>query len=127
MKFKILVGVEDGSLEPSWETYTENTDDPEKWGKDIVDYFNSTLRPHEAKRKYFNFEILDGEESPHSWEKDATGMSMEFRGEVVDVMYCKKCGITGKRKGLSSHIKIDSKYKKKAYRLCNTAKKEMQK
>ena len=46
---------------------------------------------------------------------------------MYDGMYCVRCGITGKRFGLGSHIKIDSKYKKKAFLKCNTAKEELDK
>lgn len=33
-----------------------------------------------------------------------------------------KCDVTGKKYGFSSHVRIDSKYRKKVFRRCDTAK-----
>jgi hypothetical protein len=49
-------------------------------------------------------------------------MSVQLPGRVgtVDLMRCSKCGITGKRFGISAKIVIDSKFRRKAYRECHT-------
>ena len=125
MKFRILVRVSSGA--EWWEEYDEETDNPDQWGKDIVKFFNSTLREGERPRTFIRAEAIKvvkcEDESiavrqPHDWDKDIRGMSVYFRGQVVDIMYCKKCGITGKRYGLSSHIRRDSKYRSKKYEYC---------
>lgn len=126
MKFKIQCKDVDGG-EPWWEEYEKDITDPIKWGKGIVVFFNDTLRPGEKKREFISAEIIGDEESAelHSWDKSIVGMSSNFRGRIVDMMYCTKCGITGKRFGLKSNIVIDSKYKKKVFQKCNTAIEEL--
>jgi hypothetical protein len=126
MKFNLITNYADASQnEKPWkEFYEKNISDPEKWGKSIIESFNATLRPHERLRVFLGIEILGDKDNSelHEWEKMTSGMSVQFRGRHCDIMLCKKCGITGKRYGLSSAIKIDSKYRKKIYRKCNTSK-----
>ena len=112
-----------------WEDYEKDIDDPDSWGKAIVNYYNSTLKPMEKEREYLGFEILGDVKSEefHDWVKRTDGMSVMFRGKVTDLVYCRKCGITGKRFGLRETVKIDSAFAKKAYQKCNLAQKEMQK
>jgi hypothetical protein len=52
------------------ETHEQITTDPEKWSKDILAWFNSTLRPHETKREFVRCEVI-GEVPPagHRWVK----------------------------------------------------------
>lgn len=119
MKFRIEVGNEDGSGESWWEDYEEDIDDAQKWAEETILFFNNTIRPHEKKRKLLQVVVLDeSNDTLHSWEKKTSGMSTQFRGQFCDLMYCTKCGITGKRFGLSTHVKIDSKYRGKVYRNC---------
>jgi hypothetical protein len=123
MKFKIHVKSKNSDW---WEQYNEITDDCRKWAESIIERFNSTLKPFESPRELLGVEVISsGNENSHKWEKLITGMSVFFRGSIVDLMRCTKCGITGKRRGLSSAIVIDSKYRKKVYRNCDTAQKEM--
>lgn len=123
MKFRILVRVSSGA--EWWEEYDEETDNPDQWGKDIVKFFNSTLREGERPRTFIRAEVIDTAKSEgivqqsHDWVKDIRGMSVYFRGHVVDIMYCNKCGITGKRYGLSSRVRRDSKYRSKKYEYCS--------
>ena len=120
MKFRIKIKDINGEW---WEDYDENIEDIDKWAKEVIKRFNKTLRPGENKRKKIELEILDNDnKSFHNWYKRTDGMSVEFRGTNVDIMQCSKCGITGKRYGISS-IKIDSKYRKKVYLRCDTARK----
>ena len=124
MKFKILVNHKDADIRTAWyETYNELTENPEQWAKDTIEHFNATLRPGEKKRVLLDVIIIEvGNAKLHDWDKTIKGMSNIYRGRVYDAMYCKKCGITGKRFGLSHRVKIDSKYKKKVFRDCDTAK-----
>jgi hypothetical protein len=134
MKFRIKCkNITDKTGEHAWwETYEETTTDPEQWGKNIVAYYNRTLRKHETKRVFLKAVIYGDalNEEQHDWDKQLGKMSVMTNqgvtGRLYDGMYCTKCGITGKRFGLgSSHIAIDSKFRKKAFRKCNTAKQEL--
>ena len=119
MKFKIQCVCE--GKDPWWEEYDEDVEDPIKWAEETIEWFNSTLRPYEKPRKLLDLQIVDNKQTHHKWTKRTDGMSMLFKGQVVDLMYCEKCGITGKRIGLSRHVKIDSMYRKKVFKTCDTA------
>jgi hypothetical protein len=59
MKFKILVKeAANTSREPWWEEYDKETNDPHQWGIDIVEWFNSTLRKGEKRRKFIRAETI---------------------------------------------------------------------
>lgn len=111
-----------------WETYKniQNIDDAKAMAKVFIDNFNRTLRPYEKPRKLLRVEIIGKRNINinHEWIKKTNGMSVPFRDGIVDLYYCRRCGITGKRYGLNNEIAIDSKYKKKEYRKC---KKDIQK
>jgi hypothetical protein len=121
MKFKILVKDE---KEQWWEDYEKNISDPKAWAAKIIDRFNRTLRPGERPRTLLDVVLKNASNDKyHDWIKRTDGMSVSFRGNSVDLYFCSKCGITGKRISLGGDIKIDSKYRKKAYRECHTAQK----
>jgi hypothetical protein len=123
MKFRIRVKSKNGDW---WEDYDIKTDDAQKWAEVTVANFNNTLKPFENPRELMAVEVIsDGNDKFHDWSKLTAGMSVMFRGAMVDLMRCNKCRITGKRRGLGSQIIIDSKYRKKVYRDCDTAQKEM--
>ena len=126
MKFKILVRTENG--QEWWEEYDKDIKNAQEWAKDTIDYFNNTLSPREKLRQLIKVEILDeSNERHHRWVKRTDGMSVTFRGQIVDLMFCERCRITGKREGLNDFVKIDSKYRKKAFRECHTAIIELEK
>ena len=109
MEFKIHVKSKNGDW---WEDYAVATDDPQRWAKVTVDNFNATLKPFETPRELIAVEVIsNGNEKFHDWVKLTAGMSVNFRGAAVDLMRCNKCGITVKRRGLSSQIIIDSRYR----------------
>jgi hypothetical protein len=107
------------------ETYDKITDDPTKWSRDIIDWFNSTRRPGERERVFMRCEV-EGEvpTAEHKWVK-ATAMTQSDNrirgGSPYDKMQCERCGITGKRYGLHSHVRIDAKFKLKVYQRCDTS------
>ena len=107
------------------ETYERITNDPEKWSRDIIDWFNSTLRPHETKREFIRCEI-HGEVPPaaHKWFKvtaiTKTMMGGPRHGAMFDAMQCERCGVTGKRFGIGRAVKLDSKFRKKEFKRCDT-------
>ncbi len=124
MKFRMNVkNIGESDSSARWENYEKAIDDPQKWADNCIESFNRTLRPNEKPREVIAVEVLGDElnEELHSWEKYTSGMSVQFRGRCTDMMYCSKCGITGKKFSLSSTIKIDSKYRKKAFQKCNTS------
>lgn len=129
MKFKILVkNTADADDSAWWEHYEENTDNAQQWVEEVLQTFNDTLRPHEQHRTLLKVEVEGDSNDPfHTWEKSSVGMSSNFRGDIVDIFKCSKCGITGKRKNLSSVIKIDSKFRKKCFQDCGQAKQEIAK
>ncbi|GEM_PF-3057935 len=126
MLFKIVcrnVGEEE-----TWEEeYDKNVEDPKEWAEKTVAWFNETLRPGEKPRELVDVVVINTKNDNHKWEKRTDGMSVWFRGNAVDLMYCKRCGITGKRYGISPRVRIDSKYRNKAFRKCDTAIEELRK
>ena len=119
MKFKIHVK---DSTSDWWEDYDKSIADPKKYAEEIISRFNATLRAHETPRELIEVQLIDPDNKKfHDWQKRTDGMSVNFRGSTVDLMYCKKCGITGKRFGISENVKIDSKYRKKAFQECHTS------
>lgn len=112
------------------ETHDQITADPEKWSRDILDWFNLTLRPHEITREFVRCEVI-GEVPPaeHRWFK-VTAMTRTMvggprHGSNYDGMKCERCGVTGKRYGISGFVKIDSKWGKATFKRCDTAMKEL--
>ena len=94
-----------------------NIQQAEDWAFQLVKQFNDGCRPGESHRELLSTK-LTGASTEHEWYKRTDGMSVEFRGQLVDVFEC-RCGITGKRFGLSGAIKRDSKFKAKKYGACN--------
>lgn len=123
MRFK-LYWRHPGSKGEVGETYEKETDDPEQWSRDIITWFNATLRPHEKKREFVRCEV-EGEIPPknHKWFKvSAMTKSMiggARHGSPYDAMQCERCGVTGKRFGLAPHVRIDSKFKNKVFKRCD--------
>jgi hypothetical protein len=101
-----------------WEEYDENIEEPRSWAENIIFNWNLSLRPHERKRELIEVKIVGTTDRQHQWEKRTDGMSVEFRGQSVDLMICSRCFITGKRHGLSSIVKRDSKYTAKRFEFC---------
>lgn len=104
------------------EPYTEVTDDPEQWGRNLIKRFNLTLKPGERRRRFVQV-VVTGEIAPpdHKWVKLTAMTQQRTTGRPFDVMECGRCGITGKRFGLSQSVKIDSKYRLAVFRRCDTA------
>jgi len=111
-----------GSQGAPWkEEYKEKTHDPEKFGRQLVEYFNGTVQPGERKREFVRVEVLGvaAAREDHEWHKQNL-VTRFLRGMPVDYMQCGVCGITGKRWGLD-RIKIDSEYRGLVYKRCDTS------
>lgn len=113
------------------ETHEQITADPKQWCRDILDWFNSTLRPHERKRFFVRCEVI-GEVPPaeHRWSKRSAMTKVMSggprSGQNYDAMDCERCGVTGKRYGLQEYVHLDSKWKKKiAFKRCDTSMREL--
>lgn len=116
MIFKIHVRDSDGR--DWWEDYDKDVEDPNKWAEEILARFNAGLRPGEKARELLDVVVIDSENNNHAWVKRTDGQSVLFRGQIVDLHYCSKCRITGKRYGLASKVIRDSKYRAKKYDKC---------
>jgi hypothetical protein len=91
----------------------------EDWAFQLVKRFNDTCQPGESRRKLLKTELV-GASTAHDWYKRTDGMSVPFRGQMVDVFECRKCGITGKKFRLDTvDVRRDSKYKAKKYESCS--------
>lgn len=118
MRFRIKVK---GKNDEWWEEYNKPIEDPEKWGRDLIDWFNSTCQPGETHREFLAAEKLeDAGPEEHDWEKQNL-MTISDRVGVYDAMKCRRCGVTGKRFGLGNGVRLDSKWKAKGYLRCDTA------
>lgn len=124
MKFRIKVSNKNSEW---WEDYDKDITDPHEWGKEIIKSFNSRLRIGELPREFLEAEVLDEESiKDHDWSK--INLVTIIRGKsVYDEMKCQRCGITGKRHGLSPSVQIDSKYRANVYSRCDTAKAHLDK
>lgn len=103
------------------ERYQKETTDPEQWGRDLIEWFNSTRRENEGEREFLRVEVHGDVPPPeHNWSK--TTLMTQSRGGMTsfDKMKCERCGITGKRFGLQAHVKRDSQYRAKVYARCDT-------
>lgn len=113
------IGVHDGTN--GWE---EKYDKPEietveeawDWADRTVRKFNATLRPGERARTLTGVRG-EGDSKAHHWLK--TSLATQMRGNIAfDNYRCDRCGITGKRYGLSGTVKRDAKYRAKKYEEC---------
>lgn len=120
MLFEIKVRTADGR--EWWEKYDKEVEDARVWAEETIESFNATLSHGEQPRILLDVRVLDADSvKDHSWVKYTSGQSVIFRGHVVDLMFCKRCGITGKRYGISGRVKIDSKYRAKKFNRCDTS------
>jgi hypothetical protein len=129
MKFRIKVRDERGK--EWWEDYDKSDvhdlQSAESKGRELVQYFNDTLRPYEVPRSFLFAEltsngdagVLNSAHESHEWDKTNLVTVLE-RGRMYDTAVCTKCGITAKRFGVGDHYR-DPQYKAKAFQHCDTA------
>lgn len=103
----------------SWEKYTKNIKDPMLCARDIMKYFNSTLRAGESPRKLIAVCVLDKDLKNYDHKFIKTNLITVNKGRrFFDEYRCENCGVTGKRYGLEPNVIIDNKYKAKKYYDC---------
>jgi hypothetical protein len=120
MQFNLIVKHSD---EPDYSAWKELYDRPnvtnkegaEEYGKELIEFFNSTLGPKEKSREFVGIEILSDDTLIHSWDK-TNAVTILKNGSMYDTYKCSICGITGKRFGLNSNITIDYKYR--GHKIC---------
>lgn len=128
MKFKIKVCEHKCKGDTWWEEYDKDVKDPVSYGKEVIDYFNSTLIPGEKPRKYLDCVVLDEHSiKDHKWIKTSM-VTKQGRLGLYDTYKCERCGVTAKRYlGSIDSFTLDSKYKAKVYQRCDTAMKHLEK
>jgi len=117
MKLKIRVK---NARDEWWEDYDCNlSPGTEKtWAGQLIASFNSSLRSGELPRELLEVQVVSEANTKHEWVKLTAGMSIPGPGGTVDLFQCRRCGITGKRRGLDSTIVRDSKFRAKKYEKC---------
>lgn len=120
-----------GEKEHWTEAYSiEDHIDPYSYAEDMIKRFNNTLRTGEKPRKLLR--VLEdatnkgeiGRNDNHVWEKQ-NATTIIKGNSIYDNYKCLKCGITGKRFGLSSFVKRDARFKANCYLTCEGALKQM--
>lgn len=115
--------VDDATMEPVREVYERRCADVTEAAQGLIDHFNSTLRRYEKARVLVSARELDDQTmTEHVWIK-ATAMTQRGRhGKAFDKMHCQRCGLTGKRYGLSADISIDAPFNRTpGYKNCARA------
>lgn len=89
----------------------------EKWTRETVEWFNSTLRAGEVQREVVSVRIGEGEEPlDHHWTKINLVTLQDHRG-MFDNVRCTRCGATARRYGLTS-IRRSATFRAKKWQFC---------
>lgn len=100
--------------------------DPRRWAVDIIAFYNSGLRPGESARELERAEVIDVAADTvslaHVWGKTSLTTVSDAQG-VYDRMKCDHCGLTGKRFGIGSTVKVDSVWRVPSRKTCSEAQK----
>ena len=123
MKFK-LQWKDVGGTRAFWETHEEDTTDPQKWSEGIIEWYNSTLRPHETARELLAVEILDQISiKDHKWSKQNITTLTSPQG-LYDSVKCERCGVVARRYGLTRIVR-QTPYRAKKFERCDSAMKAL--
>lgn len=105
MKFQIHIKILSDPPQEYWETYVKDISDPEAYGRDVVEYWNRTLRSIDKPREYLGYKIISQENKidPHDW------VPTKKQGEK-EYYLCNRCGIKGIRHTLYGDIEFSKDY-----------------
>jgi hypothetical protein len=123
-KFRIQAKHKAGG-EPWWEDYTENEvvdqASADKWGAEIIDWFNAGEVERYGKkgrlRVFIKAELIDAGVRKHNLEKQNL-VTLKRGHQSYDKMRCTECGYEANRWGLGHVIKPVGKWRAKKYLLC---------
>ena len=103
-----------------WEEYDEDTDDAQKWGADIVQWFNDTAQPGATTRKFLSAKVLDLKSiKDHDWSKQNL-MTLTSPQGFYDRLKCSVCSIVARRYGLTRVVR-QNPYRAKKFERCDSA------
>ncbi|GAA4827878.1 hypothetical protein GCM10023310_00680 [Paenibacillus vulneris] len=102
----------------AWKEKYDCSVDPHEFAQSMIDRFNDTLRINENPRELVSVKVLDENMSEHVWRK-LNSFTIVRGNRAYDKMRCERCGVTGKRHGLSPGVKRDSEYRAKKYEKCH--------
>lgn len=123
MKFRLHYKNQ-GSDQIHTEDYNKDVPDIQKWGEEIIEYYNSTIVGKFDKPRIF---VKCEELFEVKLKKSTTKLEHNFRkmnmftlttGKRPFDQYECKCGVTAKRFGLDETMVRDSKWKNKKYEYC---------
>lgn len=117
---KIKLTVKNIGESDTWEETYITDENPEDYADRVINHFNSTLREGEKPRELIGVMVISDvkPQGNHVWSKKNL-VTVHRNGVMYDIMVCEKCGITGKRYGLSGDVIRDRAYKAKKYNTCN--------
>lgn len=100
------------------EDHNVRTDDPEVWAKELLEYFNDTLKPGEPLRALIRVDVKPNKMPlQHQWFKTNFVTIMATGGQgSYDTYRCTDCGVTAKRWGIGGAFIPDKK--KDQYKEC---------
>lgn len=113
-KLKLVVANKSAQWE---EEHVTNAQNAKQWAVDLIARFNGSLRPGELKRRLVSVTVV-GNNAAHDWEKLNLVTLTSRDGRIYDTARCTRCGITGRRYGLSG-ITVDSKFRAEKYKECH--------
>lgn len=115
MKYRTQIKRVDGSSPPWWEDYDNprvtNLEQAQLRIRHDIEYFNSSLLPHEHARELVSVELV-GRGYAHLWEKQNLVTLKGRDGVLYDAMTCRLCGAKARRPGLSEGVHLTPKFKK---------------
>lgn len=117
MKFRAKIRIA-GTDSWYWETFQANCGDPKCYVLEVIENFNSTLRPGERPREYGGIIRIIDRRKEHEWE-ETNLVTISKGGRMYDTYKCRNCSVTGKRYGIGGRIVRDRRYKADKWERCS--------
>jgi hypothetical protein len=114
--------------EETWkEQYEREIEDPEAWGRALIEWFNKGQRPGQLSREFVSAREIAEAPQEHVWEKANLVTETDRLGRMFDRARCTRCGVTGRRYGLSGAVTRDREFVAASYARCDLAMKLIEK